>query len=823
MALSPMMQQYMQIKEENKDNILFFRVGDFYEMFFEDAKLASKELELTLTGKSCGLPERAPMCGVPFHSADTYVAKLVEKGYRVAICEQTEDPETAKGLVRREVIRVVTPGTVTSAAMLQEKENNYLVSCFLDGKGVGFAYSDVSTGEVYMTEFSGVSRNDDLENELTRVRPSEMLPNEGADVYYDTDSLERISDMYLSMVADDRYDLAASRKKIEKQFGAIDQGNYVLTEHRHAVHALGMLLSYLEETQKQEMGQLITAVPYDLGGHMALDRATITNLELTETIFDRDRKGSLLEVLDRTHTAMGARKLKKWLKEPLNRLEDIQSRLDAVEALYEDPMLRNNITEGLKAIYDFERLAARIAYGNANAKDLIALRNSLYQLPEIKFDLMGAESAILKDLGNRIDTCDKVLTTIEEAIVEDPPFILREGGLIKPGYSKDLDDLKDGIKDAKAWIRDLESVERERTGISNLKVGYNKVFGYYIEVTQSKYDLIPEEYVRKQTLVNAERFIIPELKEKEDLVMNAETRINKMEYDLFTEIREFIKGYIAVMQETSQCIATLDVLCSFADVSERNGYTRPEMDDSDTILIEKGRHPVIEQALGEGAFVSNDVLLDRDKRSLLLITGPNMSGKSTYMRQTAIIVLMAQIGCFVPAEMAKIGIVDRIFTRIGAADNLAAGQSTFFVEMNELGYILKSATEKSLILLDEIGRGTSTYDGLSIAWAVCNYLCGEKRKIRTLFASHYHELTDLDKKLDGFTNLNVDVHEENGEIVFLHKIVEGSASKSYGIQVAKLAGLPKELLQDAEDKLQEMEERQEEMYGEQGHQMSLFG
>ena len=488
----------------------------------------------------------------------------------------------------------------------------------------------------------------------------------------------------------------------------------------------------------------------------------------------------------------------------------------------DDPMLRNNLTESLKVVYDFERLSTRIACGNANGKDMIALRNSLYALPEIKFDLLDRQAPLLRELGEKIDTCDKVYTLIDEAIVEDPPFAVKEGGLIKPGYSKELDEIKDSIKDAKTWIAELENVEREKTGISNLKVGYNKVFGYYIEITRSQYDKIPEHYIRKQTLVNAERFIIPELKEKEDLVMNAETRINKIEYELFQEIRETIKGYIAKIQTTAQCISTLDVLASFADVSEKNDYCKPEMNEGDAIVIERGRHPVIEQMMRGGTFVSNDVQIDRDSRSLLLITGPNMAGKSTYMRQTAVIVLMAQAGCFVPAERAVIGIADRIFTRIGAADNLSQGKSTFFVEMSELAYILEMATEKSLILLDEIGRGTSTYDGLSIAWAVCEYLCSPDRKIRTMFASHYHELTDLEKKLPGLTNLNVDVSEENGEIVFLHKIVEGSASKSYGIQVAKLAGIPKELLENATEKLNEMETREEEMYGDQGHQISFF-
>ena len=525
-------------------------------------------------------------------------------------------------------------------------------------------------------------------------------------------------------------------------------------------------------------------------------------------------------MLDHTHTAMGARKLKKWLREPLNSCSLIRGRLDAVEALWGDSLRLNNLEESFKAIYDFERLSTRIACGNANAKDLVALAASLSALPDVKFDLLDSSSALLQELGERMDLCEEVREKILAAITEEPPFSVREGGLIRPGYSEELDTLKASIADAKEWILGLEATERERTGISNLKVGYNKVFGYYLEVTKSKYDLIPPEYIRKQTLVNAERFIIPELKEKEDMVFTAEAKINKLEYDLFSALREEIKESIARLQETSHCIAEADVLCSFARASLLNDYVKPEVNDGDEITIIRGRHPVIELAMTDGRFVANDLAMDREDHSLLLITGPNMSGKSTYMRQTAIIVLMAQIGCFVPAESASIGIVDRIFTRIGAADNLAAGQSTFFVEMHELAYILRSATSRSLILLDEIGRGTSTYDGLAIAWAVCNYLCREDRKIRTLFASHYHELTMLEKTLTGLCNLNVAVSEDGDEIVFLHKILEGSASKSYGIAVAKLAGVPEELLSDAEEKLSEMELKQDEMYGDQGQQIS---
>ncbi|MBQ1475688.1 MAG: DNA mismatch repair protein MutS, partial [Firmicutes bacterium] len=616
---------------------------------------------------------------------------------------------------------------------------------------------------------------------------------------------EAMADVYLTKLPEEQYTLPAARKAVLKQFRAEELADLDLEGKRHAVIAAGVLLGYLEHTQKHSMDQLIVLHTYELGNHMTLDRATIANLELTETIFDGRLQGSLLGVLDHTHTAMGARKLKKWLREPLNSLPEIQDRLDAVEELMDDPMLRNNLTESLKVVYDFERLSTRIACGNANGKDMIALRNSLYALPEIKFDLLDRQAPLLRELGEKIDTCDKVYTLIDEAIVEDPPFAVKEGGLIKPGYARELDEIKDSIKDAKTWIAELENVEREKTGISNLKVGYNKVFGYYIEITRSQYDKIPEHYIRKQTLVNAERFIIPELKEKEDLVMNAETRINKIEYELFQEIRETIKGYIAKIQTTAQCISTLDVLASFADVSEKNDYCKPEMNEGDAIVIERGRHPVIEQMMRGGTFVSNDVQIDRDSRSLLLITGPNMAGKSTYMRQLALIVLMAQAGCFVPAESARIGLCDRIYTRIGASDNIAMGQSTFFVEMSELAYILNTATEKSLVILDEIGRGTSTYDGLSIAWATVERLTKEKKRVRTLFATHYHELTALADTLKGVKNLNVDVSETGGNIVFLHKIVEGSASRSYGIHVAKLAGVPKEVLESAQAKLDSLE------------------
>ena len=807
MALSPMMQQYMNIKEEYKDCILFFRLGDFYEMFFDDAIKASKELELTLTGKNCGMKERAPMCGVPFHSADTYVAKLVENGYKVAICEQVEDPSQTKGLVKREVVQVVTPGTITSSSSLVEAENSFLASVFVKKDGIGFSYCDITTGEINVSEFRGENCNSTLLNELVRVQPKEILINEEADNYVDVESIKLYSDSFITILNTNYYGKNSLEKAILRQFENSSLTGLGIEDKDELIGALGAQLLYLFETQKQSLSNITSLNVYSVGNSMALDKATIKNLELTETLFEKKVSGSLLGVLDKTHTAMGGRKIKQWLREPLNNLEEIKMRLDCVEYLVDEFMVRNNIKESLKAIYDFERLAGRIAYGSANGKDMAALKSSLFVLPEIKYDIENTDIKLLDKLNDELDVLEDIYDLIEKAIVDDPPFSVREGGIIKEGYSNELDQLKDSIKDAQLWISNLENVERERTGIPNLKVGYNKVFGYYLDVTKSHMDKVPENYIRKQTLANSERYITPELKETEALVLNAESKINEKEYQLFTEIREEIKKHILRIQRTSKAISTLDVLTSFAEVSYNNGYVKPEMTDKDQIIIEKGRHPVIEQTVKDGVFVANDVYLNREEASMLLITGPNMSGKSTYMRQTALIVLMAQSGCFVPCEMAKIGLVDRIFTRIGASDNLAGGQSTFYVEMSELAYILNNATSKSLVILDEIGRGTSTYDGLSIAWAVAEFLCKSDKRIRTLFASHYHVLTALEGTTPGFKNLNVDVAEENGNIVFLHKIVEGSASRSYGIHVAKIAGVPKELLERAEEKLNELESK----------------
>ncbi len=803
--LSPMMQQYMEIKEAHSDCILFFRLGDFYEMFFEDAKLVSRELELTLTGRNCGLEERAPMCGVPFHSADTYIARLVERGYKIAICEQMEDPAAAKGLVKREIIRIITPGTVLSGSMLKEKENNYIASVYAGENSIGLAYCDVSTGEMNLTTVRGAGGRDNLVNEIVKINAREVLLNRDTDEKIDAEDMKPVTDAYFNIASDEFYRPDAIRDAIKRQFHVSALLGLGVEEDSPAEFALGALLLYLLDTQKNSLGHINFLNTYTLGQHMSLDKSTIKNLELTETLFEKKLNGSLLGVLDKTGTAMGSRKLKQWIKEPLNDVTEITLRLDAVEFLADNVLARNNIRGELKHVYDFERLTAKIACGSANGKDLIALSTSCASIPDIKYELQECGSRLLEELEEKIYSLDEVRSLIDAAIVDDPPFTIKEGGLIKEGFSEELDELKSSISDAQDWIAGLEGSERERTGIKNLKVGYNKVFGYYLEVTKSYYDLIPENYIRKQTLSNCERFITPELKETERLVLNAEAKINKLEYDIFSELRQNLQQYIVQIQKTSRAIACLDVLASFAEVSEKYGYVKPIVDDGDVIQIEKGRHPVIEQTIRDGIFVSNDTYLDKKDQSLLLITGPNMSGKSTYMRQTALIVLMAQAGCFVPCERARIGVCDRIFTRIGASDNLAQGQSTFFVEMSELSYILNTATSKSLVILDEIGRGTSTYDGLSIAWAAAEYLCRNGRKIRTLFATHYHEMTALEGTLEGAKNLNVDVAEENGNVVFLHKIVEGSASRSYGIHVAKLAGAPKELLDRAQERLADLE------------------
>ncbi|MDY6038099.1 MAG: DNA mismatch repair protein MutS [Eubacterium sp.] len=804
---SPMMEQYFQIKNLYQDCVLFYRVGDFYEMFYDDALEVSRVLELTLTGKNCGQVERAPMCGVPYHAADTYIHRLVEKGYKVAICEQVEDPASAKGLVKRDVIKIVTPGTLTSQMMLNENENNYLAAIYYSRDGIAISYCDISTGELKTTEVeAGNNIYNDMVDEVCRIGAKEIIISLSFNEVFSKERLSDVSGAYIQVMPDEYFSSKAAKDILETLLGKGALSFSGIGDKTLCQNCLGALLSYLLETQKQGLNQITNCVWFELSGQMSLDKTSLRNLEITETLYEKKVKGSLLGVLDKTKTAMGARLIKKLIRQPLNDSKQINERLDAVEEIYMDPLLENNLLESLKQIYDFERLAARIASGTANGKDLIALKKSIFVLPEIKSDLSYVNSNLLNEISSGISNLEDIGKMIDKSISEDAGFSIKEGGLIISGYSQELDDLKASIKEAKAWIAGLESHERERTGIKTLKVGYNKVFGYYIDVTRANSNLVPDNYIRKQTLVNNERYITPELKETENLVFNAETKINKLEYEIFVSIRNKIEAKIKEIQSTSRAIALLDVICSFASVSRSYGYTKPIIDESFEMIINGGRHPVVEQMDGGEQFVSNETYLNNIDSSMMIITGPNMSGKSTYMRQTALIVLMAQAGCFVPCDSAKIGVVDRIFTRIGASDNLSSGQSTFFVEMSELSYILSCATDRSLIILDEIGRGTSTYDGLSIAWSCVEYLCNAKTHIRTLFATHYHELTVLANEIEGVKNLNVDVSEENGNIIFLHKIVPGAASRSYGIHVAKLAGVPKVLLKNAELKLAELEE-----------------
>jgi DNA mismatch repair protein MutS len=813
-----MLRQYLEIKGQYEDCILFFRLGDFYEMFYEDALTASKVLEITLTGKNVGADrERAPLCGVPYHSAEGYIAKLVENGYKVAICEQTEDPKLTKGLVRREVVRVVTPGTVTGDAMLRAERNNYLAAVYEGDGGIGIAWCDITTGELCAAEAE--ARGAALAGQLSRIDAAEILLNENA-----VDAVQVCADSgaHLSFLPEEYFTEERGRHAREALSGDAqfplqdpDGEDPVGGAIRKAADGL---FSYLSETAMGGMGHIKPLRIASLTGHMLLDRASIRNLELTETLMGQDVKGTLLGVLDRTRTAMGGRLLKRWLKEPLIEVDAIERRLNAVEWLLEDVLARNHVREALKAVYDLERLSGRVSFGNANARDLLALRRSAGALPEIKGELAEApKGGLLSELDAQTDDLEDLSTLVASAIEDEPPATVREGGMIRAGFSDALDQLKESIRGGQEWIAALEQKERDRTGIKTLKVGYNKVFGYYIEITHANAGLVPAEYIRKQTLVGSERYITPEMKEVESVVLGAEARIHEMEYEIFCELRGRIRAMIPLIQRTSDAVATIDVLASFADVAEKNNYSKPVMDGGDVIQIEKGRHPVIEHNLSDRSFVPNDVYLDRKDRSMLLITGPNMAGKSTYMRQTALIVLLAQAGCFVPAERARIGICDRLFTRIGASDNLAKGESTFFVEMRELAYILNTATERSLVILDEIGRGTSTYDGLAIAWAVIDCLCGLSRsagagsQVRCLFATHYHELTALEGKLPGFANLNTEIADSGEDVVFLHRISEGSASRSYGIHVAKIAGVPQDVIEDAVEKLALLEPVRQEL------------
>ena len=792
MGLTPMMRQYCEIKEQVPDALLFFRLGDFYEMFFEDAKTASRELEITLTGRDCGLSERAPMCGVPHHSAESYISRLIEKGYKVAICEQVTDPSEANGLVERQVVRVVTPGTVMEASMLEEKSNHYIASLLQNGESYGLAFCDISTGEFLLTEITQEGGTVLLMDELSRLTPRELIVNTGMrmqeKLMY---AIKERLGIYVSVYQDWAYAYPTARDTLLRHFKVHSLAGYGCEEMEYGICAAGALLSYLSETQKNALSHIGALRTYYPQSYMVLDISTRRNLELTESIRSQERKGSLLWLLDKTGTAMGGRMLKKWVQQPLVDKAGIEGRLHAVEQLIEKDEVLSILADTLKEIYDLERLMGRIAYGTANGRDLIALKTSLTQLPAVRDLTKEMDADLLKTYHEQIDELKDIADLIESSILEECPLTIREGGVIKEGWNEELNTYRQAMGAGKQWIAEMEKKERERTGIKNLKVGFNKVFGYYLDVTKSNYELVPEEYVRKQTLANSERYITQELKEMEDKILGAEEKSLRLEYRLFTEIRDTINESIARIQTTAEALASLDALVSFARVSQKNGYVRPGLRTDGVLRIKSGRHPVVERTLPHQQFVPNDTQLDLDTSRFMILTGPNMAGKSTYMRQVALITLMAQIGCYVPADSAEIGIVDRIFTRVGASDDLASGQSTFMVEMNEVSNILHHATSQSLLILDEIGRGTSTYDGLSIAWAVVEHICQDERLgCRTLFATHYHELTELEGKIAGVKNFSITVQEHGEDIIFLRRIVRGGTQKSLGIQVARLAGLP---------------------------------
>lgn len=806
--LTPMMQQYLNIKEKYKDAILFFRLGDFYEMFFDDAILASKELEITLTGRECGNKEKAPMCGIPFHSADSYIAKLVKKGYKVAICEQIEDPSKSKGIVKRDVVRIITPGTITDTKILEDKNNNYLCSIYMNATGIGISYVDVTTGELYTTEFIGNEKQliNTLFDELAKIRPTEIILNDY--LYNKKDIIKKIENKFNSITnlySNWTYEYNAAKEVILNQMSVLSLDGYGLNKKIYSVPSLGSLIYYLNETQKTSLEHLNNVTFYTINNFMMLDINTRINLELTETIRGKNKKGSLFGLLDCTSTAMGGRMLKRWIEEPLISIKEIKKRLDAVDYLFNNFLIVDEIKELLKNVYDIERIIGKIVYGTCNARDLISLKKSVLILPTIKKILQETSSDLLLSLGKELDTLKDVYELIENAIIDEPPISVKEGNIIKNEYSKELFELREAATKGKEWIYKLEQNERERTGIKSLKVGYNKVFGYYIEITKSNLKYVPNEYIRKQTLANSERYITPELKEMESKILGAEDKIIKLEYDIFLDIRETIKNQIKRIQESAKIIAILDVLCALAITAYKNNYTKPKLNLDGIIQIKNGRHPVVEKMLEENLFIPNDTYLDNDKNRIAIITGPNMAGKSTYMRQVALITLMAHIGSFVPADDANIGIVDRIFTRVGASDNLSQGQSTFMVEMSEVANILNNGTTNSLIILDEIGRGTSTFDGLSIAWAVIEYI-SDKIGAKTLFATHYHELSELEGKIEGVNNFRILVKEKGDDIIFLRKIGKGSADKSYGIQVAKLAGVPIEVIKRANEILLKLEE-----------------
>lgn len=807
---SPMMQHYLQTKEEYKDCILFYRLGDFYEMFFDDAINVSRELELTLTGKDCGQAERAPMCGIPYHAAETYISRLISKGYKVAICEQLEDPKKAKGIVKRDVIRVVTPGTVMESNLLEEKKNNYLMCIYKSGIFYGVTVCDISTGDFRTTQIKDNNNFALLMDEISRYSPAELIVNPM--MYECSEEIEKIRmrfDVYITKLEEEEF--AENEDTTAIAYNLVNDNDDKVDSFdgmelcRFSTNAM---IRYLQDTQKTNLDHINKLVIYNVTKYMSLDINARRNLEITEKLRDKSKKGTLLWVLDKTATAMGGRMLRRWLSDPLVDDVQINKRLNAVEELKNNIILRGDITEALKKVYDIERLAGKIAYGSVNGRELISLKNSASQLPEIKGILSNTNSKLLKELFESLDDLQDIYKLIDDTIIDEPPISTKEGGLIKLGYNEEIDKLKTATTDGKKWLIELEAKEKEETGIKNLKVGYNKVFGYYIEVSKSNVGLVPDRYIRKQTLTTGERYITEELKNLENQILGAEERVIQIEYNVFVEVREKIERQLQRIQKTANVISILDVLCSFANVAEDQGYVKPEVDNSGIIDIKDGRHPVIEKILPSGSFVQNDTYLDKEENRLSIITGPNMAGKSTYMRQVALITLMAQCGSFVPASSAHIGVVDKIFTRVGASDDLSMGQSTFMVEMMEVATILKEATANSLVILDEIGRGTSTYDGLSIAWAVAEYISdSEKCGAKTLFATHYHELTKLEDKLEGVKNYSIAVKEKGEDVIFLRKIIPGGTDESYGVHVAKLAGVPQVVTKRANEILKSLERK----------------
>ena len=801
--LTPMMQQYMETKKQYQDCILFYRLGDFYEMFFDDALTASRELEITLTGKACGLEERAPMCGIPYHAVEGYLTKLVSRGYKVAICEQVEDPKLAKGLVKRDVIRIVTPGTNLNVQSLEESKNNFLMCITYTPTRIGISVADVTTGDYYLTEVEDLRK---LNDELMKYEPSEVICNEAFLVSgFDVDDLRGRYHVSVNALEAHVFDDDGCKRVLLRHFKVNSLIGLGIEEFPVGMIAAGALLQYLYETQKTELAHFTHIYPYLTNKYMLLDSSTRRNLELAETLREKQKRGSLLWVLDKTKTAMGGRLLRSMIEQPLIDRAEMEKRLDAIEELNRDSVSRDEIREYLNPIYDLERLLSKVTYKTANPRDFIAFRNSLEMLPAIKKVLKGFEKEELAGIEKDIDGLEDIYQLILNSIEEEPPITIREGGMIRDGFDETIDMLRRAKHDGKQWLAELEEQDRERTGIKNLKIKYNKVFGYYFEVTNSYKDMVPEDYIRKQTLANAERYTTPRLKELEDTILNAEDKLTALEYDMFCKIRESIAMELERIQRTAKAIAKLDVYASLSLVSERNRYVRPKLNEKGVIDIKDGRHPVVEQMISNDLFIANDTFLDNGNHCISIITGPNMAGKSTYMRQTALIVLMAQIGCFVPAKSANIGIVDRIFTRVGASDDLASGQSTFMVEMNEVANILRNATANSLLILDEIGRGTSTFDGLSIAWAVIEHISNRKLLgAKTLFATHYHELTELEGKMNNVNNYCIAVKECGDDIVFLRKIIKGGADKSYGIQVAKLAGVPDMVIDRAKEIVEQL-------------------